>query len=350
MAAGLAAVALATAACHLSPYAAIVNGQMISQQDLHSELQAINSNKAYVNALQSGGGGSPVQGKAPGSFDMRFVDAVLNRQILYALVNQELARRDVTITPDDLSLARADAVATYGGKGVFDAFPPSYRQDLVRHSAEVTALESSLSKVDVSKAALHRYYDSHTSQFRSICASIILVKSLPKAQSVEAALHAGASFSQLAQSESQDAGTKASGGRVGCALPQAYATSFGQALASALAALAPGHVAAPVHTQAGWVVAEVTSATQVPFSQATPSIRAALLQGSAPKVNSFLTKLVRGATIEVDPRYGHFTTSGPNAGLQPPPVPPASALVLPNGIAGSGNGAAAPAAGTSPAG
>ncbi|HZD64493.1 MAG TPA: peptidyl-prolyl cis-trans isomerase [Acidimicrobiales bacterium] len=331
-------VAVGTSGCHLSPYAATVNNQVISQQALDTELHAIADNAAYVHSLESSGQGVRVQGAGTASFDTHFADAVLNRQILFALVHQAVVRRGIPVTSHDLALARADVASSVGGPTVLNAFPRAYQADLVRHSAEVTALEASLAHVSVGPTALRRYYDSHRAQFRSVCVSLVLVKTVAKADQVEGLLRGGAAFAKVAGSFSQDAATKASGGTAGCALPQAFDNQYGPPLGAALAHLKVGALAPPVKTPSGWVVAKVTKATQVPFSRATSSIRSMLLQGSSGKVNAYLQRLVGQATIKVDPRYGHFVVHGPSAGLRAPSGPPAKVLALPNGMAATGPG------------
>jgi parvulin-like peptidyl-prolyl isomerase len=330
-----AAVAIGTSACHLSPYAAIVNGQVISQQQLDSELQAIQHNRAYAQRLQSQG--LPIQGQGQDSFDTRFADAVLNQDILFTLIQQAVSHRHVPITSSDLRSARADLISSYGGAAAFDAFPPSYRDQLVRDSAEVTALEASLGKVSVSSGSLHRYYRSHRSQFRTVCVSVVLVPTMVRAQQAERALRQGISFSKVSRNFSVDPYLRANGGAIGCALPQQFSSRLGSRLGHALASLGRGQVTAPIHIQPGWVVATVTSSKALPFAQAGPAIRASLLQGSTSRVSAYLETLTRRATVTVDPRYGSFKAKGAASSVQPPRLPPTKDLALPNGITPNGN-------------
>ncbi len=333
------AVALGTSACHLSPYAAIVNGQVISQQQLDSELLAIQHNRSYAQRLQSQG--LPVEGQGQNSFDIRFADAVLNQDILFSLIQQAVRHRHLSITPSDLRSARADLISTYGGAALFDAFPSSYRDQLIRYSADVTALEASLGKVSVSSGSLHRYYRSHRSQFRTVCVSVVLVPTMVRAQQAERALRHGISFSKVSRNYSVDPYLRANDGAIGCALPQQFSSRLGGRLGHALASLRPGQVTAPVHIQAGWVVATVTSSKPLPFAQAGPAIRGSLLQGSSNRVDAFLEALTRRATVTVDPRYGSFVAKGASSSVQPPSLPPTKDLALPNGITPNGNATSA---------
>lgn len=335
-------LALGASACQLSPYAAIVNGQVISQQAVTSELDAIAVNTAYVQSLETGAQPVLVQGQgssASHSFNTRFVDDILSRQISFALISQQVAKRHLVITPSDLTLARTDVADSVGGPKVFAAFPKAYQDTLVRDSAELTALESALAKVPVGEAALRRYYDAHRSQFRNICASIIVVGTQAQANQVLAALAKGASFASLATSVSQDPTTRASGGQVGCGPAAAFASHYGAALASTVQHLSSGQVGKPVSTPVGWIVPEVTSVVQLSFSQATPEIRGTLLNPSSPAVVRLIGALQRQAKVTVDPRYGHVSTSGGAFAVVPPAAPPSRDLLLPNGTSSSGGAA-----------
>lgn len=342
MAGAAAALALGTAACQLSPYAAVVDGHVISQQAVTAELDAIASNTAYVQALETGSQPVLVQGQgspAGHSFDTRFVDEVLSRQISFVLIHRQVMARHLAVTASDLALARTDVADSVGGPRVFAAFPKSYQDTLVRESAELTALEASLGQTQVGEAALRRYYDAHRADFRDICASIIVVGTRAQAAQVRAEVAKGANFAALAASVSQDPTTRASGGQVGCGPPAAYASRYGGAMAAAVQGLTTGQVGQPVGTPAGWVLPEVTSVVQLSFAQATPEIRATLLGPSSSVALRYLHHLQASAHVTVDPRYGRFSSAGGSFGVVPPTPPPSQDLVLPNGT-GSPGGAA----------
>ncbi|MGH9067987.1 MAG: peptidylprolyl isomerase [Acidimicrobiales bacterium] len=344
----LAAVALATTACHLSPYAAIVNGQVISQQTLTNELDAISTNRAYAQSLQRGSSGLVIKGQGSNghTYDTRFVDAVLSRQISFSLIHQAVVKRGLTISPSDLALAKADAAQSVGGTQVFSSFPGSYQDALVRHSADVTALESSLAKVPVGPAALQRYYQAHPKQFRNYCVTVVAVTSKAQALTIRSAIAGGTSPAQAAKAVSG-----AQEGSLGCHLPSAYAGRFGPSFAHALQGLTTGQLSQPVQTSLGWLVAKLDKTQAVPFSQATPAIRAALLGGSTAKAVSYIDKLEKAASVKVDPRYGRFSTSKTVLGVTAPAPPPSKDLALPNGVTasgGSGLPGSAPPGTTSP--
>lgn len=335
--AGLFLAGLAGAACvPVTPYAAIVNGTVITTKALNAELEAIAGNHAYLSEIQSGQQQIKVLGAGSHSFDSAFVADILGRQISYQIISQEVKRRHLSVSASDERLARSDVEASLGGSAVFEAFPPGYRSSLVQHSAELTALESSLSGIAVDNAALHAYYGSHLSDFAQSCVSVIVVSSQAEAAALAAQIKAGASFSQVASTNSLDPTTRANGGRLACALPSTFTQDLGPAIGAAISALPVGQVSQPVSSQFGWLLLEVTAKQPLPFNQVTPEIRSTLLSGVSGKLLAVVDKLVRGAHIDVNPRYGHMSITAAGAGLIPPPAPPARDLTLSTGIGPAG--------------
>lgn len=318
-------LAVLTSACHTTPYAAVVNGTTISQSSLNNELTAIRSNKVFLQGLESQG---KVTGAGDGTFDSRFVGQVLAGRISLVLSSEELARRHVSLTAEDLKLARADVVASFAtqsgpsGDTVFNAFPPSYRQELVRDSANLTALEAAVAGLDVRLPALRRYYQSHRAAFTLSCVSHIEVATQAQALALRAQILAGASFASLARTSSIDQSTAAAGGALGCH-PEG---SFVPAFQSVVDSLAIAQVSQPVQIGPYWNLALVTRRQAEPFSSVAPQVRHALLGSKVGQASSFLASLENRAHISVSPRYGHFAASGSQAGVSPPPAPPASVL------------------------
>ena len=124
-----------TAACGaVSPYAAIVNGDHLTQKDLDRELKAIKGNKTFVDALK--GQGLEVEGASKDTFDMAFVSRVLTRRIFFALVGQEVAKRKLKVSADDLDKAREEAITSLGGADTAKDFPKAYLDDVTKTTAD----------------------------------------------------------------------------------------------------------------------------------------------------------------------------------------------------------------------
>ncbi|MDQ6839458.1 MAG: hypothetical protein M3137_14315, partial [Actinomycetota bacterium] len=82
--AAVVATTVVTAGCDPSPFAARVNGQVIKQTALQSELRGRAANKAYVNAVnQAGaqGGGATVAGMSSASYSSGFAAGVLDQLV-----------------------------------------------------------------------------------------------------------------------------------------------------------------------------------------------------------------------------------------------------------------------------
>jgi parvulin-like peptidyl-prolyl isomerase len=313
-------LALAGAGCNATaPYAAKVNGATITQGDINSELVAIKSDPAYLNQIQSQ---AQVTGAGQDSFDSSFVAQVLNRQIVFQLVHQEAARRGITISAQDLSLARADTASALGGANILTGLPASYQDTLIRHSAEVTALEAALAHVDIRPAAMAQYYATHQQSFVQQCVSHILVSTQADAAALRAQIVAGAPFAQVAQTQSQDQASAATGGQLGCGPTGRFVTGFEQAVDAS----PTGQLSQPVQTQFGWHLIEVTSRQPLSLTQAQPQIRAALLANAQRALTNTLQRDESRATVAVNPRYGTYETRGNQSGIVPPSAPPSSTL------------------------
>ncbi len=327
-------LALAGAGCNpTSPYAARVNNATISQGDLNNELTAIRSDPAYLNQIQSQ---SQVTGAGQDSFDSSFVSQVLNREIVFELVHQQAASHGITISGQDLTLARADVAGALGGANVLNGLPASYQSSLIRHSAEVTALEARLANVDVSLPAMANYYAAHQQAFVQQCVSQILFASQSDAAAARAQIVAGASFADVARSESQDQASAANGGALGCGPTGRFVSGFEQAVDAS----PTGQLSQPVQTQFGWHLIVVTSRQPLTFAQAQPQIRATLLANAQTALTTALQRAESRASVTVNPRYGTYHVSGTTAGITPPQAPPASTLnfVPTSGGVSSGTG------------
>ncbi|MGH9307290.1 MAG: peptidylprolyl isomerase, partial [Acidimicrobiales bacterium] len=302
-----------------SPYAAMVNGHAISQNDLNAELEAIKANGTYLAALSSQ---TPVVGDGQGTFDAGFASKVLNRQITYAVISQAVSSRHLDITPADLTLARADAVTSVRGSKIFDGFPLWYQKVLTRRAAQVTALEANLIGANVSQPAIAQYYQAHQSSFVITCVRHILVTTQASANAIYAEIAAGANFAQLARTQSIDSGSASSGGDLGCGAAGRFIPQF----ESAMNALPVGVVSSPVQTQYGWHIIQVTQRHPEALAQASSQIRASLLAPSQKAFSNLLEGSILQSHVYVNPRYGHYVDTGPSVAVNPP-SPPSPAVV-----------------------
>ena len=320
-------------------YAAEVNGERITQDDLNRELEAILGNEDYLEQVDQGfasRGGERAVGEGRDTFNTVFVAAVLDRRIGFELIHREILRRDIAITADQRRRTQQNLEESYG-KDVFGAFPKAYRDDLVRIFSEVSALQGVLAR-DVDDEDVRRFYEQNPDAFSQTCVRHILVDTQARAAELKARIGAGEDFAAVARAESTDNqvpnGSAQQGGDLGCVAKGSLVPEF----EAAMDALQPGQVSDPVQTQFGFHLVEVRERKTVSLEEATPQIRENLQQSQGDPVQEFVNGALSKATIKVNPRYGTFVKDGQNPGVQAPKLmnaPPTTEPELPLTTPGS---------------
>jgi peptidyl-prolyl cis-trans isomerase C len=173
--------------------------------------------------------------------------------------------------------------------------------------------------------------------------SHILFATQADAAAARAQIVAGASFADVARSESTDQASAANGGSLGCQPTGRFVSGFEQAVD----ALPTGQLSQPTQTQFGWHLIVVTSRQPLSLAQAQPQIRAALLANTQGALTSTLQRVESRASVTVNPRYGTFELRGGQAGIAPPSAPPSSTL---NFVPASGSSTSSAGPGTLPSG
>ena len=323
----VAAIALVASGCgSLTPWAARVNGQIVSRKSLDTELDTIMHNKSYLQAVNASLAqeGAKVEGSGKGTVDSNFAARALTRRILLSLVHQEVQRRHLTISDADRAAARTSVVAGFQDSKTFTSFPKAYQNDVIKTTAEVNALQKSLQTGGGSDAALRAYYDSHKNDFTETCVSHILVDTKALADNLRTQIAAGGDFAALAKANSKDnqgptGGSAAKGGDLGCMTEQ-EASSLDPTFLAAMKALPTGQVSDVVQTQFGFHIIKVTDRRTRSFEDSKSQISDQLNSDASNAFSDLITKLVSKAHIEVNPRYGHFE-KGARLGVVPPAPP-----------------------------
>ncbi len=179
-------------------------------------------------------------------------------------------------------------------KARFEAKKDAYKIKEKRVLSYVLLDRPTLSpQVAVTDRELELYYNDHREDFRQqeeACASHILVKvrqgdageghpeaeAKALAQKLEGELKAGADFATLAKKSSEDTGSAAQGGDLGCFAPGRMVPEFDEAVF----ALEPGQTSDPVKSSFGYHVIRLASkkeATVQPFAEVKERIRASLI-------------------------------------------------------------------------
>lgn len=331
------ALALGTAACGddvISSAAAEVNGKEISQDALDAELDAIRGNARYLEFLQSQG--AQVFGDGERAFNADFVRQILTRQIYLELVHQEARRQKLEVGEEQLDAVRGDVASEVGGPEILEAFDEAYQRTLLRRSAEVTALQQSLSDVEVDDAAIRAFYDENQGLFVQTCGRHILFAVvgpngqvqtqqteaqsgdlLAQATAAKARIDAGEDFTALAAELSKDQSNASDGGNLGCQMAGQFVPEF----ETAMDALQPGQVSGPVKTQFGYHLIKVDSREPAAFEEVSDQIRQQLLSQSSAGLGAFLSQALTDADVEINPRFGRFSRDLQQPGVLPPSTP-----------------------------
>ena len=314
----LAALILGLTACStLTPWAAKVNGDLIPTAALDEELKAILANKTYLQQVEQANLEGGVTGAGDSTFTTSFVGRILTRQIFFALIGQEVERRDLEITVADEESAGQEVEASFGDAETYKAFPEAYRQKLVSRQAQVTVLQAALADLKIDEAAVDKFYGENQAQFTETCVSHILVATPEEAGALKAQIAAGADFAAVAREKSTDPGSGANGGELGCVRPGSFVPEFETAMES----LTPGQVSDPVQTQFGAHLILVTERRAQPLEEARAEIRQQLLTGGQADFEAFVDEALAKAKIEVNPRYGRFDRESAEPGIIPPDAP-----------------------------
>jgi len=312
----LALVGVVASACGtLQPYALIVNGTRIPQHDVDNELKAIRQNGRYLDAIDPSR--QQVLGSAKNSFNSDFTAFVLNQDLDFELVHQEVLKRKLKVTPDQTAQAKQTVIQQVNGEDTFNAFPKWYQDKLVQRFGEVIALAGSFGGVDDAKTL--DYYNAHKDQFEQACASHILVDTPEKAAEVEGRLAKGEDFAAVAKTESKDPGSADKGGEVGCffknaqLVPEFLNAAFTQPV---------GQVGQPVQTQFGFHIIKVTSRQTAPFDQAKQQVQQAMGQGGGQQLQQWLKDALKKAKVKMNPKFGTFDKSKDVPEIEAPKAPP----------------------------
>lgn len=311
-----ATLGLATTACGaVTPYAATVNGERITQRELDRELEDIKGNQAYVDALS---GQIQVEGSGVDTFDAAFVARVLTRRIVLELVDQEVERRELSISAYNRQLAEEEVKAGFAqDPTMYTNFDEAYRDELIERTATVNRLQEALAEVTISEETIEEYYAEHEAEFAQTCVSHILVATAEEATAIKARLDAGEEFGAIASAESTDPGSGQAGGALGCHPSGTFVPEF----EAAMAALDVDQVSEPVQTQFGSHLIKVTDRQAQPISEVRSQIRQALLEDSQLAFNELVDELLADADITVNPRYGRFERTESGSQVVPPQAP-----------------------------
>lgn len=307
--AALALVAVAATACSSSSgVAASVDGRTISHDDVVAELEAIRANEPYVASIE--GTGESVLGTSEDAFNAAFVATQLGVRIQYALVGNEVDRRDLD-ADDACRQAATDSVVQNlaalspagDGRAVFEGFGSDYRDYLVERETDVLLLQGDLvGQPCLAEEAVESYFAEHRSDFEQACGAHILVETRAEADELVGLLRGGADFAALATERSIDAGSGQRGGDLGCltrgaTVPEFDAAAFAQPI---------GEIGDPVQSEFGFHVIRIDARQAPPLEAVRNDVIQALIAEVRGAFGAWYTDALAGADVEVDERYGRW--------------------------------------------
>ncbi len=253
--------------------------------------------EAAPGALEQAFGTAELHQPGTDQPDPLIVADVLSTEISVRLIEDELARRGLTVSADAKALATTQVDAFFGDS--LDG-QPAYKQVLANRYAGYVTLDQALTGPPPSDAALRAEYDRGPTAFDLACSKHILVKTAEEAKAIVTELAAGGDFAALAKARSIDTGSGANGGDLGCSARGVYVPEFETAVWSGPVAVVQG----PVQSQFGYHVIVVTDRRSRTFEQAREDIANALAPEPFAALQEWLTKQWADTTVTVDPRYG----------------------------------------------
>ncbi|MBV9661369.1 MAG: peptidyl-prolyl cis-trans isomerase [Acidimicrobiales bacterium] len=283
------AASLTLTGCDASPFAASVNGHVISQATLNNQLKQWASNKAWVsefdkaNAQQNGP--TVVGAGGPGTYSSSFVATILGTTIQGSILRQRLVATGQLPTSSEVTAARA--VEAAGDSQAWNQFPQSLRTTLVEHLADqavLTPISSDAATVQSAFGQIEAYL------FSNLCLNEASVPTLGAAQALAAGSAVTATpvcFDQAAM-EDQPADFR-----------------------DAVLKLTPGQVSQPIKTSFGYQVVQLQTKDSPGLDDGVRRVLSAVIATSAP---AEITQLVNAASVKVNPAYGTWSQGQ----VQPP--------------------------------
>ncbi|GGK87351.1 peptidylprolyl isomerase [Deinococcus radiotolerans] len=205
---------------------------------------------------------------------------------------EQLARAsvklDAAVVDKQMEEARADfesdAAFLEALKATGYSSADELRAELERRAVVNAYLEKVQGRFTFGDALVGGFYNLHKAEFQQdpeACVKHILVPTQAEAQAIAKDLAGGADFAAVAKAKSQDPGSAAQGGDLGCFGPGEMVETF-----DAASFKGPVNQVQTVQSQFGWHLVLVTKRTDaglLPLAEAAPLIRAKLSSEAAQK-------------------------------------------------------------------
>ena len=347
---GLIASVVGTSCASVSPKALTVGSWSLSDSEFQSQIASFAAVYAEAN-----GSAADLHGPDGSSWLTSFTSAFLNDQLSLQLAQIDVAQRGIEVTDSDREAAKKlleDNFSSPQGGSFFNALDPAYQKSLIDGLAAQNALISVLQEEGTSDEALRRLYDASGDKYsgEQVCASHILIfagtsqgqttptdaqyaQSLAKVTQIQSQLKGTSNFADLAGANSDDTGSGASGGDLGCNPRGSFVQEFDDA-----AWTQPiGVVGPPVKTVYGYHLILVRVRGELTFDAVKADLAASLKNNLRGLLEAELASVAGRIDVGVDGRYGQFVSS---TGTITAPAGASSPSILPriSDLAGSTQG------------
>lgn len=280
----LAAGAVTLSACDASPYAASVNGQVISVNSLNHQLSSFTSNAQFVqgfdasNSTSQGGDGTTVVGSGGhGTYSSTFVAQVLSALIATAAVHQHLVAAGTLPGQDEM--VASTAVNEYLRSAYWQQFPQNVKSFFIQTLAD----QSVLTPLPTDTSSLVTpYQDIQPYLFSNVCVSQASAFSADQAQQIIASKTVTGAVVCYDQSQLE-------------AQPQAFQTAVRNLVNV-------GDISSAIKTSYGYQILQLTR-------RDTPGPSAGVLRVivAAEQPPSAVNGIVGAARVKVNPQYGSWS-------------------------------------------
>lgn len=291
-------------------------GQALGNPNVAADVNGEEITVSEVQTIALDGVGAVNPGTGQPQSDQEATTQAISELTLRTLLYQELEAMGVErITEADVDRALTDAAEQAGGEEAFAAGleAQGITESRLRLDQSFGLLVERLNTqlaadVDISDADIEAAYAGSVGQ---PTVSHILVETEDEADQVLQRLEDGESFAAIAQEVSIDPGSGAAGGDLGPLEPGAFVPEFEEAAL----ALQPGEISEPVQTQFGYHII-----TTEPAAELTPELSAQIeqdlrAQTAQQDIGALLQRVVDGADVDVNPRFGRWDPEFGQGGL-----------------------------------